>query len=242
MKRSIITTLFMLFVIIGQAQEQSTKSFPLKSAKEVSLDFEYPQIVKIKTWDKDEVQVISKLDINEGKDNDNFTLRSTSEGGRLTISSKLTGLSKYDGVYMSSSDDYEDHKQKVFKNGKRVDQGNGNRNKGVEIFIVVEVTVPKNRPLTITAKYGLVEVVDLPIELFVDAHFGGADLTIKENNIGFLTVSSSWGQLFSDLNSDFNIKGNDMPGKKMIAELSTKKNGNKVNVETRFGNVFLRKN
>ncbi|MFY0593083.1 hypothetical protein [Roseivirga sp.] len=245
MKRSILTTLLMLIVLIGQAQEKKTQSYQLKGANKISLQFEYPQIIKIKTWDKNEVQIISYLDINNGKDNENFVLKERSKGSKFSIVSELKGLDRYDNVHMvgRDRDSDDDDNITITRNGRTITSDKkGIRTRGVEVLIELEVYVPKNIPLEIEAKFGLVEVINSPDELEIMAKFGGADVSIKEDDLSYLSATTSWGRVFSNLNKKFKFKGDDMIGKEMRAEISESNRGSSIKVETEFGNVFLRKN
>ena len=250
MRRSIITTLLLMtFVFYGQAQEKKTQSYQLKGVDKVLLQFEYPQVIKIRTWDKKEVQVISQVDINNGKDNDNFTLTEKLRGNVLSITSELKGLDQYNNVYMSGRDEYDEkdedkEKVTITRNGRTITSGKKGwkANRGVEILIELEVYVPKNVRLEIDAKYGMVEVIDIPDDILVMAKFGGADLSIKESNLSYLSAATSWGQIFSNLDKKFKFNGDDMIGKEMRAEISGSSRGSNIKVETEFGNVFLRKN
>lgn len=245
----------MITALIGQAQEKKTQTYQLNGANKISLNFEYPHVIKIRTWDKKEVQVISHVDINDGKDNDNFTLTEKSSGNILSITSELKGLDRYENVYMSGRDEYDEkdevdelnedkEKVTITRNGRTITSGKKGwkANRGVEILIELEVYVPKNTPLEIDAKYGIVEVIDIPDDIRVMAKFGGADLSIKESDLSYLSAATSWGQIFSNLDKKFKFKGDDMIGKEMRAEISGSSRGSNIKVETEFGNVFLRKN
>lgn len=243
MKRSIIATLLMVFVLTGQAQEKKTQTYQLKGVDKISLQFEYPHVIKIKTWDKNEVQIISHLDINDGKDNENFTLTDRSSHNVLSIVSKLKGLGRYENVYMNVKDGVDKNGNNT-RDATRVSLRKKGRetSRGVEVLIELEIYVPKNIPLEIDAKYGIVEVINAPDELEIMAKFGGADLSIKESDLKYLSATTSWGQVFSNLNKKFKFKGNDMLGKEMHAEISGNGRGSSIKVETEFGNVFIRKN
>lgn len=240
----------MVTVLIGQAQEKTTQTYKLNGANKISLEFEYPHVIKIRTWDKDEVQVISHLDINDGKDNENFVLKEKSSGKVLSIVSELKGLDRYENVYMSGrydnddEDEEDDNKVTITRNGKTITSGKKGwrANRGVEILIELDIFVPRNIPLEIDAKYGIVEVIDMPDKLEIMAKYGGADLSIKESDLSFLSATTSWGQVFSNLNKKFKFKGDDMIGKEMRAEITGGSSGSSISVESEYGNVFLRKN
>ena len=244
MKR--LTLIWVLCFITSTAwsQEEKTFSFALNSAKQISLDFEYPQIVTLKTWDSPEVKIVANLDINDGQDNDKFELRDEQKGNTLHIHSKIKDLDKIRTWNVYKDDDDDNESIRISKNGRTIRIGGGGKsvNWGTEVFVELEIFVPKDIPLSIDAKYGLVEVIDMPQQLEIVAKFGGADISLNENQIGFLSAETSWGQIFTNLTSDLKVGGDDMLGKRMYAELKGRNNGPSIKVETDFGNVFLRKN
>ena len=56
------------------AQRTVEKSLPLDPGGEVILKFNFAEQIDLKTWDKNEVQVNVRVDINENQDNDRYTL------------------------------------------------------------------------------------------------------------------------------------------------------------------------
>src|SRR5882672_2764898 len=62
------------------------KSFPVQSAKELSLEFDHPDI-NIQTWDKNEVMIKGTVSINNGENDSAFELQTSNDGGLLRISS-----------------------------------------------------------------------------------------------------------------------------------------------------------
>lgn len=239
MKRTIITLYgFFVMTMVSLGQETRTEKFPMKGATLVNLDFEYPQLIKVETWDKKEIQVVANLHINNGKNNDDFKLESKIKGDVITISSYIEDIKKFNNVNIYVDDEDQENDVSITRNGKRITVGSNRR--GVYISIELIVSIPKNVELNIDSQYGMVEVVNIPKSLKVKAKFGGADVAVSENTIKSLWASTSWGQIYSDLSKKIEIGGNDMPGKEMIARIS---NGGakSIEIDSEFGNVFLRK-
>lgn len=244
MKRFTVILMLCFFTSIAWSQEEKTSSYALKGAKQISLDFKYPQTVTIKTWDSPEVKIVASLDINDGQDNDKFILEEQLKGNILHISSRIKDLDKIKTWNVYKDDDDDDESVRISKNGRTIRIGSGGKsvNWGTEVFVELEVFVPKNTPLDISAKFGLVEVIDAPKDIEIVAKFGGADISLNESQVGFLLAETSWGQIFTNLSGDLKVGGDDMLGKRMYAELKGRSNGPSIKVETDFGNVFLRKN
>lgn len=247
MKSTILTLIglcMMTLTFYGQ-EEVVTKSFPIKKSDKVTLEFKYPELVQIKTWDKNEVQIKSTIFINGGKDNDSFELTSAQSRDGLTITSSIKDIDKFkNGNYYVGGRNDNDEDVTISKNGQSITIGNGRggNHNGVRISVTLEITVPKSTELSINAQFGLVEVIDLPKALNVEAKFGGADITLLESSIESLWAATSWGQIYANLSQKMSIGGNDMPGKEMTARIKGGSGSKSIKVDSEFGNVFLRKN
>lgn len=240
-----ITTLILLILCTSfSLAQQIEKTYPLANSEKLSLKFEYPELVKVSTWDKQEVQIKAKVLINGQDGSDDFVITENRKSGQLTVSSKLNNLDAYKGNYVTHAGDMPKGESiTVNRNGKTITVGNSTKTyyQGTEIEIELEVFLPKNAEVQIEAKYGIVEVLSAPKELDILAKFGGADVKVNESDLKSLWVSTSWGQVFSDLTSKMNIGGDDMLGKRMEVEIENSRGANSVKVESEFGNVFLRK-
>ena len=249
MKSRILTLIGLCLVTLAvQSQEEVvTKSFPVKESDKITLEFKYPELVQIKTWDKNEVQIKATLYINDGKDNNSFELTSKVNRDGLSISSEIKGIDKFKNTsyYIGrDSDDEDDEDVMISKNGTNITIGNGKpgTHNGVRISVVLEVTVPKDAELLVNAQYGMVEGIDLPKTLSIQAKYGGADITLTEASIGSLWAATSWGQIYANLSQEMTIGGNDMPGKEMTARIKGGSGKSAIKVDSEYGNVFLRKN
>ena len=70
-----ITTLLLLFLCASLSlAQQVEKNYPLANTEKLSLKFEYPELVKVSTWDKQEVQIVAKVLINGQDGSEDFVL------------------------------------------------------------------------------------------------------------------------------------------------------------------------
>jgi len=244
MKKIII--IFLLAISFSLVKGQNIeKSYQLGNNEKLSLEFEYPELVKISTWNKQEVLIKAKVLINNMDATEDFILSENRSSNQLVISSKLRNKDKYKNNYITVADDKDDDEPvTVNRNGKSITIGDKGKTyyHGTQIEIVLEISLPKNAVVDVDAKYGMVEVLSAPKDLVVYAKYGGADVKIDEAGLKQLKASTSWGQIFSNLDSRLSVSGDDMLGKNMRAEFNGSKGANSVRVETEFGNVFLRKN
>ena len=244
MKQIITILLFTISLSLVKGQNIE-KSYSLGNNEKLSLEFEYPELVKISTWDKQEVLIKAKVLINNMDATEDFILSDKRSSNQLVISSRLKNMNKYKNNYVRVAHGKDDDESvTVSRNGKNITVGNKGKTyyNGTEIEIVLEITLPKNARVDVEAKYGMVEVLSVPKDLAVYAKFGGADVKIDEVALKQLRASTSWGQIFSNLNSNLKLTGDDMLGKDMRAEFDNSGGANSVRIETEFGNVFLRKN
>ncbi|HEY4195297.1 MAG TPA: hypothetical protein VGM63_07165, partial [Mucilaginibacter sp.] len=68
-----------------------------------------------------------------------------------------------------------------------------------DIDIVVEVKIPADCKTDIKAVYGIVEMTNFNAPATVDATYGGIDATITTANTGKLQATTSYGQIYSNL-------------------------------------------
>ncbi len=243
MNKLIIFLMLLCLSLSGVAQNEINESYPLNNESKVAVRFEYPSLIKIQTWDKKEVLVKASVDIDGGEQNETFTIDASSERGTFYLKSKLKGLSKKYNYHFRSDGEEESDEVRIKDNGHTVIIGDEKSTyyKGVEIDIVVELFVPENMEMDIYAKFGMVEVLGIPNSLEVDSEFGGIDVALNTREIKALDASTSWGQIYSNLESKMDLRGGDELGKELTARLSSS-GGKRLYLDTKFGNVYLRKN
>ena len=246
MKKLLYSLALVAFVSTAYGQTAIDETFDLKGIEALDLVFEYPELVKIKVWDKDEVRVTGSVDINAGQDDEDFELRANKNDGTLTIRSKIKNLGKHKRTVIYSDDDDDDddenHNITITKNGTSVRYGSRNRySRGTNVSIVLEVTIPRQMEVMLDARYGMVEIVNSPEDMEVDATYGGVDITVDENASVDIAARTQWGQIYSNLKIPMKVGGNDMPGQWMKASASLKSGKNRLQVESQYGNVYLRK-
>jgi len=250
MKRSILILLALAFTATAAvAQRTLNETYDVKSFTELDLDFEYPQLVRIKVWDKYEVKIEGTVDINAGEYDEDFELRTSNTPSRFKISSNIKNMGRWKGnvVYHHNDDDDDDDKVTMVssRNGTTVYTGKKGRKSyrnRVYMDIEITVTIPRDMDVMVDARYGLVEVLECPRELEVEARYGGVDVTVDENTLQELDARTQWGQIYTDLKVPVDVGGNDMIGQWMKAHVALKKGNMRMKVESQYGNVYLRKN
>jgi hypothetical protein len=247
MKTRILLLVFAL-PLCAYAQTKIDKSFPIQADQNLVLDFDYPQLIKVSTWDKQEVSIKGVASINRGENDDAFQLNTTTRNGALVITSSIKDMNKLpkrmlikhgEEEYYFKTDNHNDPmvQQLMAEKGKNYRYINNS----VIVEIHLEIFIPKNKITTIDAKYGMVELLACQAPLTVNAPFGGVDVTVPTQGLKSLSARTKFGEIFSNLSQK--PIGSDFPDNfdnwtVVRYELGT---GNAWAIESQFGKVYLRK-
>lgn len=247
MKTRILVLVFALPLCV-YAQTKIEKSFPIQASQKLVLDFDYPELIKISTWDKQEVSIRGTVSINRGENDEAFELTANNESGALVITSSIRDKEKLpkrllikhnDEEYFFKTDNYRDAEVQKFFDEK----GKSYRymNNGVIIEIELEIFIPKNKATNIDAKYGMVELLACEAPLNVIATYGGVDVTVPTQGVKALSARTKFGEIFSNLvqkPADGNFPDNYDNWTSIRYELGT---GYELEVESKYGKVYLRR-
>ncbi|MDT3403696.1 hypothetical protein [Mucilaginibacter terrae] len=239
MKTTLIIALAMLACGISFAQTVVNRSYPVKAGQPILLKFDYP-VVKISTWDKNEVAVTAKVSINDGENDDALVLESETIDGVLQISNKIKDMKNLPHRYTV----WEGEKKTIFKTEddfKAYKSKAGNirsYSNGVDLDIKLEIKVPANSPTEVKAIYGLVYLANFYGPVKVDATYGGIDATLDKARAGQITATTSYGRIYSNLdltltdktNRDFFTSITAQPGK-----------GPSYTLKSTYGKIYMRK-
>jgi|GEM_PF-6399542 len=90
-----------LLCISGGLFGQSTleKTYALGPQEKLALQFDYPQLIQLRTWNKQEVLIKARVFINGEEVRDDFKLLDSRKSGVLLIESQLENLDKYKSQY-----------------------------------------------------------------------------------------------------------------------------------------------
>jgi len=238
------------FSISGYAQTKIEKSIPVQSGQTLKLDFEFPELIKIQTWDKNEILIKGEVSINRGENDDAFELQVNQTDKEITITSILKDkeniphriiIKKGDTEYYFKAKDQNDPEVQKFleDNGRQYTY----MSNGIIKEITLEVFVPKGMETTVQSKFGLVEVKNFQAPLKVSSKFGGVDASILERTTGELTARTEFGEILTNLDTKFD--SNKIPDNHhhdRLTVVSAKPGtGPRYEFESKFGKVYLRK-
>ena len=221
----------------ARAQTIVSRSYPVSSGQQVILKFDYPK-VKVSTWDKSEVSVVARVSINNGENDSAFLLEEKESGGAIVISDRIKDMDKLPRRYTV----VQGGKKTVFRS-KEAYQSSGlgaaeRYSEGTDMDITIEVKVPASCKTDINAVYGIVELIGFNAPVTIDATYGGIDATLAPARTGKLQATTSYGQIYSNLDlkltdhseHDFFNSITAQPGK-----------GPAYSFTSTYGKIYLRK-
>jgi hypothetical protein len=239
--RTSISILLTLVTGVLLAQTPVNKTYPVTAGQKISFRFDYPELVKISTWDKDEILISGSVSINQGESDDAFELLSSNSGSLIYIENKIRNLKDLPkritvtrGIEKLTFKSEADFKAYCKETGSDFNV----KSWGVDMDILLEIKVPKNIETKLECVYGLAEVKSFSGPLSVEATYGGVDVSVQEKTTGELTAETSYGQIYSNL--DLKFTGSEFKDFHTVVSIKPG-TGPKYNFESKYGNVYLRK-
>ncbi|MEO9872372.1 DUF4097 family beta strand repeat-containing protein [Ekhidna sp.] len=194
-----------------------TASVPVSGQELLDLEFAYADDIIFKTWDKNEVYVEVMVEINNGKDNDVFSLK--------TNKSSST-------IYVEMDEDM----------WKRIKDENGKRKNCNTSTIHYTVYLPKKLNVKSNTISGDYEFEYFGAEMKLKTISGVIDVTISEKQGMDFKAKTISGEIYSDIEIKYPYgkKGlNQIVGQDIRGRVSS--GGIESNFETISGNIYLRK-
>ncbi len=234
---------FLLLLLNAEAFAQTTinKTITVQPGQMITMNFDYPQLIKISTWDKNEISITGTVSINEGENDDAFLLETSSHGNEISITGKMKDMEslphritiKRDGkkIIFKTKADYNKYAD---LNGR--DYNSMSWGPAIDIFL--EIKVPSNKETKVFSVYGTIEVKDFRAPLIAQSTYGGVDVVLTEKEVGDLKAATNYGQIFTNLDQNFKEGVFEDFHTVVSAKLGS---GPRYSVESKYGNVYLRK-
>lgn len=230
-----------LFGGVAVAQTPINKSYAVGTGQSVVFKFDYPELIKITTWDKNEISLTGTVSINGGENDDAFEILQSTSDKVVTIENKIVNLKQLpqrvtitqgeEKITFKTKADFEKYCQ---ENGRHFSR----TTMGVDMDIILEIKIPKNMTTTVEATYGLVEVKNFNGPLMVAARYGGVDAAVQEKSTGELVAETRYGQIYSNLELKFSSDAYEDFHTQVSAKPGT---GPLYRFKSDYGNVYLRK-
>jgi hypothetical protein len=229
--------------LTATAQTPINKIIPVQSGQSIVMHFDYPEMIKVTTWEKNEIAIQGTVDINGGENDDAFVLESSQSGDVVDIRSEIRDMKKLP-ERVTIVDDGQKIMFKDKAEFKKYQQAHGKHfnivSFGPNIDIVLEIKVPKGVTTRVESVYGMVEIKGFNGPLTVDATYGGVDAALTEKSVGEIVAETNYGEIFT--NFDVKFGGDNFAQEDFHTLVSAKPgSGPKYNFESKYGNVYLRK-
>lgn len=231
------------------AQNNFEKNIPYTPGQRISMDFTYPDLIKVNVWDKNEILITGQITINGGLDNGAFGIEVNNTASEISLTSILKDKDKIPQritvnikgeTFIFQASGWDDPKVKEFlaDKGKEGVQWMSN---GMDIDIALIVTVPRNSELSIFSKFGMIELEDMPSVLEASSKHNGVDISVSPTQKLDFEINTSFGEVYTNLNLSIDKQNGLTPYKAQTLMAHLNGGGKKVYLESKFGNVYLRK-
>lgn len=224
------------------AQTPINKTIVVQAGQKIKMRFDYPELIKVTTWSKNEISITGEVSINSGENDDAFKLESETSGNEISITGEVRNLKSLphhvtiwrDGQKMTfrTKEDYNKYANEHGRNNYE------SMNWGTDMDIFLEIKVPENMLTDILSTYGTLEIKSFNGPLIAEATYGAVDAALAEKSIGELRAETSYGQIYT--NFDFKFTGSEFRDFHTVVNAKPGR-GPSYSFESKYGNVYLRK-
>jgi len=227
---------------LDYGQIQANKTIPYQKGKSIKLRFDYPQMIRLSTYDGSEILIEQQVSINGGENDDAFVIENSVNGNTISIRGFIRDMDKLpqrvtlvrDGQKVILRD-----KGELRKYQQEYGKGFSQMSFGPQIEIVLDIKIPKDAETFIEAVYGMVEVKNFFAPLTVEATYGGVDAALAERAVGEISAETNYGEIYTNLDVKF---GGDSGDKAFHTFVTAKPGtGPRYTLESKYGNVYIRK-
>lgn len=239
--KTMLTSIIVLTSLAIFAQTKINKTIAVKPGQTIKMKFDYPDLIKVSTWDKNEISVHGDVSINGGENDDAFNLDLTSEGNDVLINGEVHNLNSlphrvtiWNNGQKMSFKTKEDYRKYANEHGKNY---NG-MSDGVDMDIFLVIMVPANVETKILSTYGTIEIKNFNGPLVAESTYGGVDAALNEKSVGDLQAETNYGEVFT--NFDYKFKDGELGDFHTVVK-GKPGSGPRYTFESTYGNVYLRK-
>ena len=230
MKAISVVMLTFLCAYFTIAQKTVSKTVQTQSGQEVNFDFDHAN-VNFTTWNKNKISITGTVKINNGENDDAFTIKVKQIDGEWNINTFLENECKIPKMIQMSKDGVTTYKKMEGNNNSwnwngwdnLNDEGYDNMSIGIITEINLEVKVPQNIKINITSHRGNVDIENFEGELYIKNTHGYVnaifskpihknvelkschnfvDVSIPANSQLDMVLKSSHGEILTDLDLD----------------------------------------
>lgn len=259
MRTILITVSILLCASFSYAQKNISKTINIESGQDVNFNFDRAN-VNFTTWDKNEISITGTAKINNGENDDAFTIKIEKYEDVWNIRTFLKNECDIPKMISMTKDGVTSY-QKVTKekntwNGWDNLSEQGGKYDQVSIGIIteikLEVKVPQDIKLMAMAKFGDIGIENFTGELHLKTTHGHVnaifskpiknnisiasthnfvDVSIPSNSKLNVALKSSHGEMLTDLDLDFNTVGRDENNSSHKSRIMASLNGGGANLK-----------
>lgn len=237
MRTILVAVSILLCVSVNYAQKSVKKTIKTKSGQEVNFKFNRAD-VKITPWDKNEISISGTAKVNNGENDDAFTVKIEEINGIWNVRTFLKNESDVpriismtkDGVTSYRKVDKEKNMWDGWDNLSEQGEKYDRVNIGIVTEIELEVKVPQNIKIKVLSKFGDIDIKNFEGELHaknthghINAIFSKTirsdislaathnfvDVSVPSNSKLNIDLKSTHGEMLTDLDLNFNTLGRD---------------------------------
>lgn len=234
------------------AQTNITESVTVKAGANIAMEFPYAELINIRGWDGNTIELTADVNINTGKNDDAYQFNLIKGNDRQEINGQIKDFDKLPEmiqikkggqVFYFDTEDWNSPEIRKFyeENGR---EGISWSSHGVAREINVEIKVPRNLgSLEVVSKFGLIDIEELNIPVMANSKHGGVDMMVSSSNTNEFTLDSKWGVIYTNLDLDFkSMKG--FEDSEDWSHVKCSINGGagpKMELISQHANIYLRK-
>lgn len=225
------------------AQTALNRTVAVRGGQTIDMHFDYPELVRVSTWDGNEISIQGQVNINAGENDDAFILENDVQGNVIRIRGEIQGIKDLpQRITVMREGQKMMFRDKAAWEKYQAEHGRGYNSVswGPDIDITLEIKVPRNIATRVTSVYGMVEVVNFSGPLTVEATYGGVDASLVERSVGEIKAETNFGEIYSNLDARF--EGDKVTSRDFYTFVSARPGqGPPYSFESKYGNVYLRK-
>jgi hypothetical protein len=228
---------------ISRGQTVINKTLQLQGAHSIEMHFDYPKLIKITTWSKNEISIQGVVNINDGENDNAFSIESSVTGSTITVQSLIKdfeALPRHITIQNGNEKIIFKSKAELTKFQQEHSIAYNQMSYGIDMEIQLEIKVPIDMETEIKSVYGMVEINNFAGPLSVEATYGGVDAALNEKLTGELVAETNYGEILTNLTARF-ASENDRHEDFHTYVTAKPGAGPRYSFESKYGNVYLRK-
>jgi hypothetical protein len=246
MKKHILILLLVFVTVQVLSQSNIQKTVELKEGQKVVLLIDDANLINIRGWNEDHMEINTMVLINNGINDDSYQLEVGEKNGIMYIEGfiqnkdklpRMIQIKKGGQVYSFNTDDSKDPEIMKFyeEHGRDGIQWTSH---GVMWDINYEIRIPNNTDLKVDSRFAMIDIDNFQGNVQASSKHGGVDIAVESSRKIDFNLKSDWGEIFTNLNLEFDSALN-----KDHREITCSLNGGGrlfAELESKHGNIYIR--